>query len=111
MENYFAGMKLTENQRTKNLVDWLNASQHYLEDIDEGSYRYVIAKTPELPIEFKKENLRELRETKCFAVINRGQIWYDRLTESQKEELSAWYDAWLKVTETFVEPKMPEWLK
>lgn len=111
MENYFAGMKLTEDQRTKSLVDWLNSSQHYLKDIDEGSYRYEIVKAPELPLEIKKGNWRELREIKCFAVINRGQLWYDTLTESQKSELCAWYDAWLKVTETFVEPIMPTWLK
>jgi hypothetical protein len=30
-----------------------------------------------------------------------------KLTDSQKEELEAWYEAWLKITETKVIPKKP----
>lgn len=55
--------------------------------------------------------LRRRREKQCFSVINRGQIWYDTLTESQKAELRVWYKAWLDVTKTLVEPQKPEWLK
>lgn len=56
------------------------------------------------------DGLRQRREAECFSYINRGQLWYDRLTEEQKTELSAWYAAWLKVTDTLTAPKKPSWL-
>lgn len=55
------------------------------------------------------EHIRNLRQ-ECFAIINRGELWYNRLSESQKQELDDWYQAWLDVTETKVIPKKPEWL-
>lgn len=57
-------------------------------------------------------NLKNLRETLCFRLIdNRSQMWYNRLTEQQKQELNDWYQAWLDVTETKIIPIKPEWLK
>ena len=55
-------------------------------------------------------SLRRRREKQCFAIINRGQVWYDRLTPEHRAELEAWYCAWLDVTKTRVIPKKPEWL-
>lgn len=55
--------------------------------------------------------LRQRREEECFSVINRGSLWYDTLTDSQKEELKVWYKAWLDVTETKIVPEKPVWLK
>ena len=57
------------------------------------------------------EGLRARREAECFPVINRGQLWYDRLTEGQESELSAWYQAWLDVTETKEAPEKPKFLQ
>ena len=57
------------------------------------------------------DNLRSKREKKCFPIINRGALWYEKLSEEQKAELDAWYRAWLNVTETKIIPEMPEWLK
>lgn len=57
-----------------------------------------------------KEHYRKRRVDKCFPIVNRGQLWYNRLTDSQKEELDNWYDAWLDVTETLSEPSAPYWL-
>lgn len=54
--------------------------------------------------------VRLRRERECFPIINRGQLWYDGLTEKQKAELTAWYTDWLNVTQTLVVPKKPEWL-
>lgn len=54
--------------------------------------------------------LRHQREEECFSVINRGALWYDRLTEEQKQELSAWYQAWLDAPQTNVVPAKPAWL-
>jgi hypothetical protein len=56
------------------------------------------------------DELRQRRETECFSYINRGQLWYDRLTDAQKTELGAWYAAWLKVTDTLTAPAKPSWL-
>lgn len=60
---------------------------------------------------YKLEELRAKREVECFTIINRGKLWYDNLSDKQKEELKVWYTAWLNVTETLVEPTKPEWLK
>lgn len=64
-----------------------------------------------LPMETAKEALRQIREEECYAIINRGILWYNTLTEEQKTELLSWYDEWKDVTETFVKPKRPEWIR
>lgn len=61
--------------------------------------------------EEKKEQLRAKRERICYPVVNRGQLWYKRLTSEQKSELDEWYQAWLDVTETMAIPQKPLWLK
>ena len=65
----------------------------------------------ELNNERLADELRSQREKKCFPIINRGALWYNHLSEQQRVELDAWYQAWLNVTETKVVPEMPEWLK
>ena len=64
----------------------------------------------ELNNERLADELRFQREKKCFPIINRGALWYERLSEEQKAELDAWYQAWLNVTETLVIPENPSWL-
>ena len=56
-------------------------------------------------------NIRLQRETECFPVINRGALWYDRLTAEQKNELSVWYQNWLDAPQTEVIPEKLEWIK
>lgn len=56
------------------------------------------------------EKLRKQRETECYSVINRGRLWYNRLTTEQYAELELWYQAWLDVTDTLKIPKKPEWI-
>lgn len=58
----------------------------------------------------QKNELRTRRKLICFPIVNRGQLWYDRLTKVQKEELNTWYDAWLDITEAMTEPEVPEFL-
>lgn len=58
-----------------------------------------------------KAELRARREVECFPIINRGQLWYDTLTDSQVQELKTWYTAWLDVTDTEQVPERPVWLK
>lgn len=61
--------------------------------------------------ESEKDTLRQRRQTECFSFVNRGQLWYATLTVKQIAELTAWYTAWLKVTETKVVPERPAWLE
>ena len=57
-----------------------------------------------------KAEYRQRRETECFSVINRGQLWYEGISIQQLLELRQWYKAWLEVTETMVVPEKPTWL-
>lgn len=61
--------------------------------------------------EKQKKQLRRLRESECFKVINRGILWYNTLTEDQKKELDTWYHQWLDVTETLIVPEVPTWIE
>ena len=62
-------------------------------------------------LNLKKSILRQRRKTECFSYINRGQLWYTTLSVKQLAELTAWYTAWLKVTETMEVPDRPDWLE
>lgn len=68
-------------------------------------------KAKELASKLQKDELRITRSRDCFSVINRGALWYKKLTDEQKAELEIWYQAWLDVTDTMVIPEKPEWLK
>lgn len=57
-----------------------------------------------------KAEYRQRRETECFSVINRGQLWYEGISIQQLLELRQWYKDWLEVTETMVVPEKPTWL-
>lgn len=60
--------------------------------------------------EAAKAEYRRRRELECFPIINRGQLWYDTLSEGQLSELKNWYQAWLDGTNTQTIPEKPEWL-
>lgn len=62
-------------------------------------------------LEMTENDYRYQREIECFPIINRGILWYERLSAEQKEELNIWYQAWLDVTETKIIPDKPTWLK
>lgn len=106
---YNEGQKVKETERSAELTSWLNTNGYYLEDVNEGIYR--IAKAPVPDNETIKENLRYRRGQECFPIINRGELWYSRLTEQQRAELDIWYTAWLDVTESLSPPEMPAWLE
>lgn len=56
------------------------------------------------------DNIKYRREVECFAIVNRGQVWYNTLSKTQKTELQNWYEAWLDAPQTLVIPEKPEWL-
>lgn len=79
---------------------------------DIWKYEHIRADLDVVYFKTPSENyLRFLRDKYCFSIINRGSLWYDTLTDSQKEELKTWYKAWLDVTETKIIPERPIWLK
>lgn len=84
-----------------------------LEEISEYEYQYrAFNLESSIADKIDKADMyRVIRSQVCFPVINRGQLWYNKLTDEQKEELAKWYNDWLNVTETLIEPKTPEWLK
>lgn len=69
-------------------------------------YPYNYSMSPEV----MKRKLRERREKECFQIVNRGRLWYNKLSTSQLIELTNWYNAWLDVTETFKVPSEPSWI-
>ena len=72
---------------------------------NEETHHFELVSTP------INESLRFARETECFRFVNRSPLWLETLTPEQREELQAWYQAWLDVTETGHVPKRPEWLR
>jgi hypothetical protein len=78
--------------------------------VDEGKLVYDAQEYENHQTEERKEEYRRRRETECFAVINRGQLWYEGVSISQLLELRSWYKAWLNVTESMVVPERPTWL-
>ncbi|MCD8294660.1 MAG: hypothetical protein LUE27_05430 [Clostridia bacterium] len=68
------------------------------------------AEKAEYESEARMNRIRGDREKKCFSVINRGQFWFDTLTEEQTAELKEWYQEWLDAPQTLTEPDTPDWL-
>ena len=89
------------------IVNGYNGALFFVEYTLTDEYK---AKAAEFKARSEINGLRRRREDECFSVINRGALWYDRLTDAQRAELDEWYDAWLNVTETKVVPKTPDWL-
>lgn len=58
----------------------------------------------------QRDAIRKSRSEICFPIINRGRLWYDRLTDERVAELQDWYSAWLDAPETLKVPKTPEWV-
>ena len=56
-----------------------------------------------------EKHIRELRSKKCFPIINRGKLWYDRLSDTQIGELREWYQAWLDAPVTLIAPDDLSW--
>lgn len=61
--------------------------------------------------ELAANNLRSRRRAECFPIVNRGALWYEKLTAEQKTELSVWYEAWLDAPATGTAPEKPTWVE
>lgn len=81
------------------------------EAYDEYEDIYVfVPYTKEELVEIERERIRTRRVTECFAIVNRGKLWYDKLSVERETELADWYEAWLNAPETLVVPDRPEWI-
>lgn len=60
--------------------------------------------------EIKANHLRAKRVPYCFDIVNRGQVWYDTLSDDQRDELKIWYQGWLDAPQSLKEPTQPDWL-
>ena len=71
---------------------------------------YDVEQAKALQAERNKDEIRFERQRVCFPVVNRGQFWYDTLTQSEKNEIREWYQKWLDAPETGVVPEKLSWL-
>ena len=61
-------------------------------------------------LEEKRNYIRKRREQECFPIINRGKLWYNKLSIEQHNELTIWYNNWLDATETLIVPHELSWI-
>jgi len=83
-----------------------------------GCYRWVdgaaVLDAEKLDGQLAAERATEIRARRadeCFSLINRGSLWYDRLTPEQTAELDEWYQSWLDAPATGIIPEPLEWIK
>ena len=72
---------------------------------------YDIEQAKVLQAERNKDEIRFERQRVCFPVVNRGQFWYDTLTQSEKNKIREWYQQWLDAPETGVIPDDLDFIK
>lgn len=103
---------IPDGQEVNNLsIDLKDFEENYQSyKLIDGSLYKNEDKANENALEYKKNILRAQREKECFSYINRGIMWYERLTAQQKKELESWYDSWLNVTDTLEIPEKPSWI-
>ena len=75
----------------------------------EDIFVYIPYTATEL-VDLQREELRQRRSTECFPIINRGALWYEKLTSDQRAELSEWYEKWLDAPQTLSAPTAPSWI-
>ncbi|WP_297931195.1 hypothetical protein [uncultured Coprobacter sp.] len=69
-----------------------------------------LARKEQFDLEYNKEIIRSRRNDECFPIINRGALWFNKLTESQVAELEIWYQEWLDAPATGQIPSKPHWI-
>lgn len=69
-----------------------------------------LARKEQFDFEYNKEIIRATRNDECFPIINRGALWFNKLTETQVQELETWYQEWLDAPATSVIPERPTWI-
>lgn len=104
-----------------------NENDYVIKEIepDEKGRRFQIQEIPKPTQDEIIDMLRERRKQECFSIVNRGILWYNKLTTEQQFELDEWYKKWLDITDTYrnayeqnqnidiesIIPTAPSWLK
>lgn len=70
----------------------------------------AIVKLKDNNLEGAKNALRTMREDECFKYVDRA-AWYDGLTPEEKQEAQTWRTEWKNITDTFVCPVKPNFIK
>ena len=107
MKGHIIKKPIACNDEYRKFIEYANENNLLVKYNDE---KYWLEEYPEPTKEEILEELRMRRELECFLIINRGKLWYNKLSEAQIVELGKWYQAWLDVTRTQVLPKKPKWL-
>lgn len=97
-----------DNAQFERLKEEFNRGNEFY--IEEVGNNYVVRRNT-FSDEERAEEIRDLRKAICFPVINRGELWYNRISDSQLDELNRWYEAWLNAPQTLVIPEKPSWLE
>ena len=118
---YNLGLIFRDDDDYGNKAEFCNENNLKIVEIekDERGRRFQIQEIDSPTTEEILDDLRLRRRYECFDVVNRGQVWYDSLTQIQKEELKTWYKNWLDVTEKYSEgisieyiiTTRPSWIK
>ena len=122
---YYVGYTFTYGEDYSTIANWCNENGKVIKQIEntlDGRSQFQIQEKEPIILtdEQKLDRLRELRESECFPIINRGVLWYNTLTSEQQQELNTWYQAWLDVPQVYQEtkpedietiiPTKPNWL-
>lgn len=111
VESYALEGDLLDAVETEKPDDLSHFEEHFTAyQVRDGIMVFDEGKDAQAQSEAAKAEYRRRRELECFPIINRGQLWYDTLSEGQLSELKNWYQAWLDGTNTQTIPEKPEWL-
>lgn len=111
VESYAMEGELVDALETAEPNDLSHLEKHFTSyRMRDGTLVFDEGKDAQAQSEAAKAEYRRRRELECFPIINRGQLWYDTLSEGQLSELKNWYQAWLDGTNTQTIPEKPEWL-
>lgn len=111
VESYALEGELVDALETAEPNDLSHLEKHFTSyRMRDGTLVFDEGKDAQAQSEAAKAEYRRRRELECFPIINRGQLWYDTLSEGQLSELKNWYQAWLDSTNTQTIPEKPEWL-
>ena len=111
VESYALEGELVDALETAEPNDLSHLEKHFTSyRMRDGTLVFDEGKDAKAQSEAAKAEYRRRRELECFPIINRGQLWYDTLSEGQLSELKNWYQAWLDGTNTQTIPEKPEWL-
>ena len=114
-ENTFEINQVYDDQGNPLYVEYTEEAYNQLFDCPPFYYVTQDSKTL-LPVQTKMKDeeirryLRNIRRRDIFPIIDRP-LWFEELTEEQKEDIRRWRREWLEAPETLEMPKKPTWLE